>query len=470
MFRCIKEHKADAATKNKLYVPKVSGRVPLIGHVVQFTSDPTGFLLRCRKTYGAIFQIQLLSDTYILCDGTYRKEYFGSSSKLLDFDKVVIKSLVMDHTIGRDAVTNPWHHPIIRRQFGVKSLHLYLRRVEKQVLYVLENELGNLKVGGSCNVDDPQLLAWRIIASCSASSFLGDTLSQREEILDVFINFHKACFKIIELGNIFPHALLGVATKNVRLQKEIIKRALLPEIERRRELMNSQQDVPDDLLNVILKSKQHTPEEIAARMMSFIFLSMISTAGVMVHALNDLAGRQEQWEPLAEEQKVVLKEHGPSMTTESLDAMPRLHAFVWESMRMGALPFQTTRLVVGDNVKFGDFYLPKGAIVAMSGFLAGMDETVVEAPTEFRPERFLVDNNSSLTSNPEDIGFFPFGGVGQRHYCAGRYFAQAELKSALAIMLRTYRIQTVSGNVPEYIRTATDSSRVIEPIRFERLV
>jgi len=318
---------------------------------------------------------------------------------------------------------------------------------------------------------------------------------------------HKACYRVINYANILPKPLLRFCAIGAKEQESVIREEVVPEVIRRRKLMaqneslgngNIEESLPKDFLTHLAKLRHKSPEDIAKRMMAFIFASMVTSAGALTHAIYDLAGRQKEWDVLLNEQKIVIAKHGTDLTKAAMDDMPCLHAFIWESMRHAALPIQQARIVVAEdgvilrsqkhqkkedsnsdenNTKIEELFIPKGATVMMSGYLASTDETTIDCPNEFKPDRFLerktissdsTDENSisqvKLTSDPASKGFFPFG-IG-KHHCPGRQFALAEIKGSLCVLLRSYKFQTVSGKVPKYNLIAADTLRVNEPVEF----
>ena len=467
-----RNNETKASSTGTSTVPKVAGGWPFLGHALEFGSNPKAFVEACRKRYGPTFSCQILSSTFVFHDGSQYQDFFRLPESSLSFDESVRRTLAPEFTVGLETLVNQWHIPIIKRQFSVQTLDPYLLRIERQVTRVLQEDglvVDDVNAGSAAAttdqgmiVDDLERLAWRIIASCSASSFLGDELCQRQDVIDVFINFHHAALGAIQLSNLLPKWLLWLASKAVKRHFDTVKRIVVPEIERRRASLKNGDELPQDMLTVMVKTS-HSPDAIAHRVVGgFIFASMITSAGAMTNALYDLAGRQEQWEALVAEQDRVVREHGATISMAALEAMPRLHAFVWESMRLSALPIQQTRVVMKDGIQFGDYILPKGALLAMSGVL--VSNGVEQKPSEFLPERFL-DEDGKLVSDPEARGFFPFGLAG-RHYCPGRHFALAEIKGGLSAILRNYRVSTVSGKVPAYKYTPASTDRIAEPIKF----
>ncbi|HWD10877.1 MAG TPA: cytochrome P450 [Solirubrobacteraceae bacterium] len=102
-----------------------------------------------------------------------------------------------------------------------------------------------------------------------------------------------------------------------------------------------------------------------------------------------------------------------------------LVAVVNETLRVRPVVPIVVRLLM-DELRVGERALPAGTRVVPSIYLVNRNPRVNDAPTEFRPERFLGEA-------PETFSWIPFGGGIRR--CIGASFAQLEMKLMLATML-----------------------------------
>jgi cytochrome P450 len=477
-------HSHHATAKNS--IPMVQGGYPFFGHAIEFGSNTEIFLQRCKEQYGSIFGCIIMGRRFIFMDGSYKDTYFSCNSHELSFQEAVMIAIVPQFTVGLDAVTNQWHVPIIRRQMSIQNVPQYYSMLEEQILRVIDKEIGTLDTNKSYVHDHVPRFASNCVAACSAVSFLGTELGQNQEVLNVFLNFHQACFDVMNLACILPHSILWMVAGSVNKYKATIRKLVVPEIHQRRKKQpepTATMSTTKDFLSVMLQTKiggQLLPaEHIADRCMALIFASMVTTAGALRHALYDLAGYWDTYaDRLIQEQKYVMVTHGVEITPAAFDAMPLLTAFLYESMRLSALPIQQTRVCMTDGIKDQGLIesnhnvrLPKGSTVCMSGFLATHDETIFDQPNEFRIERFLnmscAGAAPSIITDPSIIGLFPFG-IG-RYACPGRYFALAEIKATLCTLLRNYTVRTVSGHVPKYHRIPIDTARIQEPVQFTKV-
>ena len=277
-----------------------------------------------------------------------------------------------------------------------------------------------------------------------------------------------------------PKWIAWLASFDIKRHKEIIRRIVSAEVRRRRALpaAPSQAAEPDLLSELMQGRAKGSAEElsdvvIADYMMSLIFASMSTTAGVLTNVVYDLAGRPEYQDRLRAEAAAALGSSGGSgkMDGTFLDNVPFLTAFIRESVRLASLPIQGVRLCVKEVVLEASdgkqVRIPEGALVTNSGILAHYDGDRFDDPTTFRPERFL-DADGQLHPDPLALGFAPFG-MG-RHVCPGRHFATAEIKIAATLLLQQYKFETVSGEVPKWAAfLPTETLRVDEPVKFTKL-
>lgn len=224
-------------------VPHVKGGWPILGHAIEYGTDTKNFVVQCQKEYGSIFQVQVLSNTFVILDERCYKEYFKMADTSLSFDHAVLYILkILAPDFNRDVILNPWHTPMLRRRMSPRNhLGSYLSLIETQVRQVLKRYLKDINVRV---FDSMKSLAWDLIASCSASVFMGEELCKSEGVIDVFTNFHAACFRAIELANMLPSALLWMTSKHVEKHRDVVKAVLIPVVEKRRLLLRMEVNCP----------------------------------------------------------------------------------------------------------------------------------------------------------------------------------------------------------------------------------
>jgi cytochrome P450 family 135 len=117
-------------------------------------------------------------------------------------------------------------------------------------------------------------------------------------------------------------------------------------------------------------------------------------------------------------------------------------AVVQETLRVRPVVPIVARMLTED-FELGRWRLPAGTRVMPSIYLTNRNARVYEAPTEFRPERFLEDS-------PDTFAWIPFGGGIRR--CIGAAFAQLEMRLMLRTMLAELHPRATGGMRDEWNR------------------
>lgn len=92
-----------------------------------------------------------------------------------------------------------------------------------------------------------------------------------------------------------------------------------------------------------------------------------------------------------------------------------------ETLRLWPPAGGGSRNIDVDDFKINDFLIPKGTHVMPSTYLCGRWNEYFPNPLEFKPERFLKEENNP-NGNIKTYSYFPFS-LGPRN-CIGQNFAQ----------------------------------------------
>ncbi|GJJ09723.1 hypothetical protein Clacol_003947 [Clathrus columnatus] len=128
-------------------------------------------------------------------------------------------------------------------------------------------------------------------------------------------------------------------------------------------------------------------------------------------------------------------------TFEDQPRLPYIGAIAQEVLRWfpvapNAVPHTTSE----DDVYKG-YLIPKGAILIPNVRNLLHDPKIYPNPDEFRPERFLPDDNGNIARDPAVQGAFGFG----RRICAGRNLAEASIWISAASLLAVFDISPALG-------------------------
>nr|POE65009.1 trichodiene oxygenase [Quercus suber] len=118
-----------------------------------------------------------------------------------------------------------------------------------------------------------------------------------------------------------------------------------------------------------------------------------------------------------------------------LESLPYLSAVVEETLRLTiGVSSRTIRKSPQTPVLYKDWVIPAGAYFSFTTYLIHKNPAIFEAPTEFRPERWLKSGPDAKTDQPLSKYLMPFG-RGPR-MCLGVNLARAELFIGIAVIFR----------------------------------
>lgn len=135
------------------------------------------------------------------------------------------------------------------------------------------------------------------------------------------------------------------------------------------------------------------------------------------------------------------------MTESDFSKLPYLQSVAKESLRLHPptplmLPHKATA-----NVKIGGYDVPAGSVVHVNVWAVARDPTSWKNPLEFRPERFLEEEDVDIKGH--DYRLLPFGAG--RRICPGAQLALKLVTSMLGHLLHHFTWSPQPGMAPEEI-------------------
>ncbi|KAL5115877.1 hypothetical protein ACEQ8H_006193 [Pleosporales sp. CAS-2024a] len=160
---------------------------------------------------------------------------------------------------------------------------------------------------------------------------------------------------------------------------------------------------------------------------------------------------------------------------KTVDALPLLHAVVWETLRLhSAIPGPQPRFSPPQGCQLGPegrrYYVPGGVRVSASAGLLHANEDVYERGSEWRPERWLdmASVDAERRKEMENRWFWAFGSGGRM--CVGSHLAVYQMKYIVAALYSNYSTCIIDDTGMEQMDSYTappSSDRLM--IRLEKL-
>ncbi len=129
---------------------------------------------------------------------------------------------------------------------------------------------------------------------------------------------------------------------------------------------------------------------------------------------------------------------------DDLRKLPYLEMCLKESLRRLPAVWIYAREAQRD-LRLGDFFFPKGAILAVSPLATGRNPKYFDRPLEYRPERWTREFERQLPKG----AYVPFA-AGPR-VCLGKQFAMMEMRIVLGTLIQNVDINVLEGFEPDFV-------------------
>ncbi|KAI3320182.1 cytochrome P450 [Xylariaceae sp. AK1471] len=342
-----------------------------------------------------------------------------------------------------------------------RNLGNFVEDVELEVAHCFETQFPPCNEWTPIDLHEKLL---RVVAQASARIFVGYPMCRNEEWLECSTKFALDVMTGGEKLKQWHPWLRPIAQyfvpemTRIRGDHQRALELLLPELNKRsRESDQTGPKSRNDMIEWMqqrakkLGDQSFDEKELANLQMLTATAAIHTTRLAIIHALYDLAARQEYVEPLRREIFEVTKDSKGVLRKQHLTQMRKLDSFMKESQRHNppsVATFQRKAMIPIDLSN--GFHIPTGTIVQCNTNM--LDETPDEwgDPHAFDGFRFY-----KLRSNPEDANKFQFAspsydsmqfGFGN-DACPGRFFASNQIKIILAYILSHYDFKFEDGVV-----------------------
>ena len=429
--------------------------LPLFGSLLEIRHDTHLAIDRLAKRYGDVCLMRFGSvPTVVISDAALLHEAFG---KAVLADRWA--SEIMNALSGqKDLVMAPYgDHWRQMQRFANREL-LSARNIENvrelHIARVVDGLVSQMaEMGDAGELVSPPALTARSNATLMFRSIFGqpenasdEFLQQRETLLE-YISWIFSSATSTNLADYIPwlRFLPNNAVKEAVRQAEIggaIIRALVEDARNRPGLDLS---APTSLVEVMLA--QQDAGEITEVMtfdlcMDLIIAGTDTSAQTVNWFLLIMANRPEIQARVHEElDRVIGRDALP--TVDDRTRLPYLFACLAESMRYRTIGPLGLPHRASEDAEVGGYFIPAGTQVLGNIYSIHHDPQYWDSPDEFIPERFLPQDDGSMSEALTSQAYLPFG-TGHRR-CPGRRFAETTVWTHITRMLHRLRFETPDG-------------------------
>jgi len=335
---------------------------------------------------------------------------------------------------------------LVRRNLHSQALHpscirLFAPARERVCQAFLASlRLGSLDAEGGTVTVRP-LLA-RCLFDLLASMSFGVTLGQKE--LD---EMQQMQLKISEAISRFPVLSIfqGITKRLQRKQwaRDVAlrgrqKELMLPLIHatRRQAQGEGLRCYADSLLELRVAEEGGRPltdDEMVSLCSEFMIASLDTSVALLEWIMADLVNHPEVQAKLYEE----VRGKPAELSEDDLRGMPYLKAVVLEGLRLRTTGHLVFPHGVQSDTELGGYMVPKGADINFLVADFGVDDTVWTAAREFRPDRFLQENEVVDITGTKEFKMLPFGAG--RRMCPGYVLAILHAEYFVGSLVREFQ-------------------------------
>jgi sterol 14-demethylase len=411
-----------------LAIPRLSGGVPLLGHLLQMRRDPVGLMQRCRDECGDVGELRLAGQSLVMLYGEDAQEaFFRAPEEQLDqaaaypFMKPVFgPGVVFDAT--------PEQRKAALRN---RSLRDQAMRGHAQGI-AAETERLTANWGDAGTVDLLDFFAELTIYTSSAA-LIGPEFREElnAELVPLFHDLERGTDAIAYVN---PNLPLPSFRKRDRARLKLV--AYLKSIFERRAAEGRESK---DLFQILhgIKNPDGTPRydisTITGMFISLMFAGHHTTSTTSSWALLELC-RHPDWMARVVAELDALYADGGDVSYQALREIPILESALKETLRLHPPLILLMRKAV-QPFEHKDWRIEAGQMVGVSIAVSNRDPRAFVDPQRFDPSRF----EPGREEDQRIFAYIPFGAG--RHRCVGASFAMMQLKAIFSILLRRYEFE-----------------------------
>ena len=429
--------------------------LPVFGSLLEIRNDTHLAIDRLARRYGEICLMRFGSvPTVIISEPILLQEAFGKTELA---DRWV--SEIMDTLSGqKDLVLAPYGERWRQMQRFANRELLSARNVanvrERHIETVVDALVADMGAKADANelVSPPSLTA-RSNATLVFRSVFGQPEADNEEFLHhretllSYIGWIFASATATNLADYIPWLkfLPNNALKEAIQQAEIggaIIRTLIDAVRNRPGLDLSS---PTCLVEVMLAKEEsgEIADDMTADLCMDLLIAGTDTSAQTVNwFLLLLANRPDIQSKVHEElDRVIGRDALP--TVDDRTRLPYTFACLAESMRYRTIGPLGLPHKASEDTEIGGYLIPAGTQVLGNIYSIHHDPRYWDSPDEFIPERFLPQEDGSMSPSLTSTAYIPFG-TGHRR-CPGRRFAETTVWLHITRMLHGLRFETPNG-------------------------
>jgi sterol 14-demethylase len=415
--------------------PMLSGRLPVIGHSVEFVRSTLDLLFRAQRELGEVAALRVANKDMVALFGPEAHEavFRAPDDQLNPAEAYKIMTPVFGKNMVYDAPPER-----MDEQFKMLLPALKDRRMRTYTQIIaqeVEQSVANWGDEGEIDLVD----YCRVLTNFTSAHCLIGSEFRREMTHEFAAIYHALERGVTPLAYINAHLPLPSFRARDRARERLV--AMIGEIiERRRRSGAEGQDFLQTLIEARYASGAAlSGDEITGMLLAAMFAghhtSSVTTAWTLLELIRHPAARRA-----VVEQVDALHDANPAIRFEVLQTFALGDQAVLEALRLHPPLFLLIRVVMREFA-FRDYRFRPGTWLLLSPTVSHRIPEVFEDPDSFDPDRFSADRVQRM----HPFAYIAFGGG--RHKCLGNAFARLQIKTILAMLLRRFEFSATSDPI-----------------------
>jgi len=439
-------------------VPRLGGRLPIVGHAVEFRRNPVGLVQRGRDRHGDLFSFVLFGKTVHALTGAAGNEaFFKASDDMLSAKEAYQFTVpIFGESVAYDTTPELMDqqlrmiHPALRDE----KMQSYARFIEAEVESYVDSW------GDAGTVDLLAIMseitirtAGRCLIGAEFQSALASTFARLYHDLEGGINL---------VAFFAPNFPLPAMWRRDRARRKVV--ALMSGLIAAR---RAGKGTTDDFLDTLIAARTAdgaplTDDTITGLLLTLLFAGQHTSAVLATWTGVLLLCNSQYLGPILAEQSEVFQSQ--AMTLAALKQLVTLERCIKEAERLHPPLVMLMRKALRD-FRFMGHVIPAGDLVLISPGVSHRIAAIFADPELFDPARFAPPREEDRRT---PYGLIGFGGG--KHRCIGLAFAYQQVKVIWSVLLRRYRFDLVDGDLSPNYATFVVGPRQPCLVRYRRIL
>jgi len=434
--------------------PVLSGALPGLGHLLEFTRNRTGLLLRGLEEQGKIFTVKLgPQNVAVMIGPEYHRTFFMETDKKLNIGtpyKFLRASFGEVFFIaGHEEYLR--QRPFVTQAFRREKMAHYVTVMQREV----QRWLDSLGEEGQFEIVEAM---GRLTQEVAGHALMGDRFQAEigREFWDLYADLGRALDPVLP-----PNLPLPKFIRRDRAREKMLA-MLTPILEERRAHPERYNDFLQDFVNARYQDTEEPIENevLLNLMLGLMFAGHETTSGQAAWNVILLL-QHPDYLTLVEEEIERVAPYGQPVDLKTLYGLTHLNYAVTETERLRPSADMLMR-DVDEDIEIGGYHIPAGWKVQVAGEVAHRLPEVFTEPDYYDPLRYAPGREEDKSDRFALIGF---GGGG--HKCTGMNFANNEITVITTLLVQQFELELVTRK-PDVARGTGANRPTPTIIRYRR--